>query len=74
MEKGSWFVAQNGKQTDIYTYIIPSGESPRTVTIAANVEPSLAALLVQMRNEFDTRLNRIEDALLRVAAEAEKLL
>ena len=74
MKTSNWFVGQNGKQTDIYMHVIPDGEAPRTLAVAQNLNPEVARILVEMHNDFDNRLARIEAGLLRRAAEAEKLL
>ena len=74
MKKGNWFVGQNGQQIDIYVHVIPDNEAPRTLTIAQNLNPEIARILVEMHNDFDNRLAQIEAGLLRMAVEARKLL
>ena len=73
MKTSNWFVGQNGNQIDIYAHVIPDNEAPRTITIAANVPPEVARVLVEMRNDFEGRLERIEAGLTRIAIEAEKV-
>ena len=43
------------------------------ISLAANVSPQIAKILVEMRNDFEGRLERIEAGLTRIAIEAEKV-
>ena len=74
MKKSNWFVGQNGKQVDIYMRVIPDDEDPRTLTVAQDLNPEVAKVLVELHNDFENRLAEIEAGLMRMVIEAKKLL